>query len=144
MYKLAIFDMDGTLTPQRPSSTAPFCRELLPGVREKLEELRAARVHLAVVTNQGGARRGRVPRLTVGAVLAQLRWLKQELGIEEVRFATKPPRKKPAPAMLLELMDTFGISPDETLFVGDAETDREAAKRAGCRFAWAEDFFKDK
>jgi len=38
---------------------------------------------------------------------------------------------KPAPAMLLELMDELGARPDQTLMVGDTRWDLEMAKNAG-------------
>jgi hydroxymethylpyrimidine pyrophosphatase-like HAD family hydrolase len=48
MTKLFIFDLDGTLTPQRPSSTTPFRHTLLPRVRETCIALRARGHTLAV------------------------------------------------------------------------------------------------
>jgi phosphoglycolate phosphatase-like HAD superfamily hydrolase len=38
-------------------------------------------------------------------------------------------------------MRDCGAAPGETLFVGDTEIDREAARRAGVSFVWAWDFF---
>jgi phosphoglycolate phosphatase-like HAD superfamily hydrolase len=43
--------------------------------------------------------------------------------------------------MLLSIMGYYGVEPAETLFVGDAEVDREAAARAGTSFMWASDLF---
>ncbi|MBL8471542.1 MAG: HAD-IA family hydrolase [Rhodocyclaceae bacterium] len=40
---------------------------------------------------------------------------------------------KPHPAMLLELMDTFGVAPERTLMVGDTSFDLEMAANAGTR-----------
>lgn len=34
-----------------------------------------------------------------------------------------------------------GVPPYETLFVGDQETDRQAAEAAGVEFIWAKGFF---
>jgi histidinol phosphatase-like enzyme len=42
--------------------------------------------------------------------------------------------RKPAPGLLSEAMGFHGVGPAETLFVGDAEVDREAARRAGVAF----------
>jgi histidinol phosphatase-like enzyme len=42
--------------------------------------------------------------------------------------------RKPAPGPLLEAMAFYGVGAGETLFVGDAETDREAARLAGIAF----------
>ena len=139
--KLVIFDMDGTLTPQRPFSTSPFGRCLLPNVASRLSNLAQRGVFLAVATNQGGAGRQRQGRISVGAVLAHLRWLRRELGLHAVRFATTPVRKKPSPAMLVELMDQFQVLATETVFVGDSETDLAAATAVSIPFIDAEEFF---
>jgi phosphoglycolate phosphatase len=40
-------------------------------------------------------------------------------------------RSKPDPAMLLELMQALGATPESTLMVGDTEWDLEMARRAG-------------
>ena len=50
--------------------------------------------------------------------------------------------RKPEPGMLWWLMGHHGRLPDEVLFVGDMESDRQAADRAGCRFASAGEFFR--
>ena len=49
--------------------------------------------------------------------------------------------RKPLPGMLIQAMQDAGSAPDETLFVGDREDDRSAARAAGCTFEWARDFF---
>lgn len=139
--RLVIFDVDGTLTPRRPKSTAAFDRTLLPGVVDKLSALKQQGVILALATNQGGAERERAIRLSTGAVLAHLRWLQQRLNIDAFRFATTDQRKKPRPTMLNELMHQFGVGPTETLFVGDEDNDRLAANAAGIQFVYAYDFF---
>ena len=43
--------------------------------------------------------------------------------------------------MIRRLMRRFRARADETLYVGDMDTDREAARDAGCRFLWAHEFF---
>lgn len=40
---------------------------------------------------------------------------------------------KPAPDVLLRSIEALGASPEDCLFVGDAETDMEAGRRAGVR-----------
>jgi D-glycero-D-manno-heptose 1,7-bisphosphate phosphatase len=138
--KLVIFDLDGTLTPQRPSSTASFKQRLLPGVAKKCKSLRDGGAILAIATNQGGLRKG-LPQPEVDRVLS---WVGGKLRIPAPlrKFEGWPgPRKKPNPGMLLELMRQTGCSAAETLFVGDSDSDRQAAANAACSFAWASKFF---
>ena len=143
MTCLVIFDADGTLTPLRGGSTGAFERRLLPGVAEKCARLRANGVTLAIISNQGGADPDRADRRSIGAVLAQLRWTAAAVGADTFRFAVKHgARYKPSPAMLLEVMREVGASPEDVLYVGDWESDEEAARAAGVEFAWADEFFK--
>lgn len=45
----------------------------------------------------------------------------------------KAPRPKPAPDTVLAALDELGISPEETLVVGDTIFDLQMGKNAGCR-----------
>lgn len=49
--------------------------------------------------------------------------------------------RKPRPGMLLFAMHHFGVTPEETLMIGDSNEDSMAAVNAGCKFAWAIDVF---
>jgi phosphomannomutase len=46
---------------------------------------------------------------------------------------------KPDPEPLLYALDSVGVAPDQALFVGDSDSDRVAAERAGMAFQWASD-----
>jgi len=46
---------------------------------------------------------------------------------------------KPDPEPLLYALDTLGVPPERALFVGDSDSDRVAAERAGMGFEWAGD-----
>ncbi|WP_262177698.1 HAD family hydrolase [Haloarcula laminariae] len=48
--------------------------------------------------------------------------------------------EKPDPEGLLTVADALGTPAESTVFVGDSERDREAARRAGMAFAWAQEF----
>lgn len=49
--------------------------------------------------------------------------------------------RKPHPYLLYKSMKTARAAPSETLYVGDMDSDREAAQRAGVDFLWAWEFF---
>ncbi|HIQ14978.1 MAG TPA: HAD family hydrolase, partial [Leucothrix sp.] len=42
--------------------------------------------------------------------------------------------RKPKPSMLLEIADSFAVSPEAVTFVGDTATDMQAAKAANMKF----------
>lgn len=46
---------------------------------------------------------------------------------------------KPDPEPLLYALAQLGVAPGDALFVGDSETDRVAADRAGVAFEWVEE-----
>lgn len=131
--KLIIFDADGTLTPLRGSSLGPFKPVLMPNVAAKCAALLADGATLAVASNQSSRR----PR---AEIVAQLRWTKRAIGAATIRWS-QGKRCKPAPAMLNEIMRQFGAAPTDTIFIGDWDTDRQAAEAADVAFTFAKDFF---
>lgn len=94
------------------------------GVIETLKHLRAQLIRTAVASNK--------PHTVAVQVVAQL-------GLAEyfdyVRGETAEIKRKPAPDVLLRIMDDAGVSPQYTLMVGDTEIDIEAARAAGVRVA---------
>lgn len=94
---------------------------IYPGVREGLEQLRAAGFPLACVTNKSAAftlplleRMGLAPffaQTIAGDTLA---------------------RKKPDPQQLLHACVQFGVAPAQMLMIGDSVNDVQAARAAGC------------
>jgi len=154
---LYIFDKDGTLIAslgKRPANT-PAEQRPLPNVIEKLAELRAAGHRLALASNQGGVAWGFLTLEKVEALM--LDCAAKVGGLDAYRFspydskaAARRPNspyarenelRKPRPGMLLEIMAELGAAPQETVMVGDQESDREAAEAAGVQFEWAADFF---
>ena len=165
-YTLAIFDIDGTLTEIRPELREQHPRLVTPnhfgeqqaieGVPEKLAELRQQGVRIALATNRGGVAFG-YTTLEMAQQLAQE--AAEMCGIPDVpvyvcpyharargknavpEFTREHDCRKPNPGMLLQAMSEAGIAPEDTIFVGDRESDQGAAENAGVRFYWAEEFF---
>ena len=154
---LYIFDKDGTLIAslgKRPANS-PAEQHPLPGVVEKLAELRAAGHRLALASNQGGVAWGFLTLEKAGALMVDC--AEKVGGLDAWRFspydskaAARRPNspyacehesRKPRPGMLLEIMAELGASASDTVMVGDQESDQQAAQAAGVSFAWAADFF---
>lgn len=93
--------------------------EVLAGVSESLERLRALGLALAVVGNWD---------LTLHRRL-------QELGLGGYFAAVVHAAAKPAPDGLLEALSELGVEPTRTLHVGDDDVDEQAARAAGMHFA---------
>ena len=157
MHHLIIFDADGTL--RRCTVPGQVCPnddgqwELLPGVKEKLSDIiwgdpGKGRVAFGIASNQAGIFRGYLTPDTAYRLLADT--AQAALGFRPVEGAIRfcPHGKsegcrcrKPGSLMLEELMAFWEVNPEDTLFVGDMESDRQAAANAGCDFSWAREFF---
>jgi HAD superfamily hydrolase (TIGR01509 family) len=93
--------------------------QVLPGVTESLERLRALGLALAVVANWDLTLHRRLEELALGGDFAAV-----------VHAAAKP-----APDGLLEAMTQLRVEPGRTLHIGDDEVDELAARAAGTHFA---------
>jgi HAD superfamily hydrolase (TIGR01509 family) len=91
------------------------------GIPQVLDRL-SKRMVLALATNRGRS---------VCAILDHFHmrnYFKAVVTSEDVQ------RPKPSPDMLLLAVDKLGLKPEQVLFVGDSELDRQAARQAGLRF----------
>lgn len=92
------------------------------GVREGLEKLRGMGLALACVTNK--AERFTLPLLA----------MKQLAGyFDAVVSGDSLPQRKPHPAQIFHLCNRLGVTPPQTLLIGDSINDVQAARAAGCR-----------
>jgi D-glycero-D-manno-heptose 1,7-bisphosphate phosphatase len=155
-YRLFIFDADDTLrrtvVPGRPCPWRAEDWELLPGVQQLLSRPpwnQPGGPLIGIASNQDHVGYGHLSLDTARDLLRDL--ARQATGIElpDAALQLCPHRlevvcrcRKPEPGMLAALMDHYRVEAGETLFVGNHETDREAARRAGTAFAWAADFFE--
>lgn len=155
--KLYIFDKDKTLVGPldgRPANTLDE-QQPLPGVIERIDQLRASGALLAIASNQGGVAWGFMSEAQARALVKDAAdkiggvdfWrcccYDERAAIKNPgsSFAHKSYRRKPSPGMLREIMRASGASTDETIMVGDSESDQQAARSAGIAFEWATIFF---
>ena len=137
--RLYIFDADGTLRRTRiagqPCPHAPDEWELLPGVRPRLAAL-PIEVGFGIASNQDHVGYGLLSYQLAHRLLCDL--LLAATG--------RPPLegcacRKPAPELLLRILAAHHLPPEAALYIGDADCDAEAARRARIPFRWAEQFF---
>ena len=93
----------------------------MPDLERALQQL-AAHYRLAMATNRGGTAQGVVRHFALD------RWLALAVGAHDV------PRAKPHPDMLLRCLEHFHLPPTAAVYVGDSDTDHQAALAAGIRF----------
>lgn len=131
-----LLDRDGTLIADVPYNGDPSLVRALPRARDALERLRAARIKLAVVTNQSGVARGLLSPAQVAAVNARVAAL---LGpFDGFYVCPHAPDegcdcRKPAPGLVLKAAGDLGIEPSRCALIGDIGSDVAAAQAAGAR-----------
>lgn len=101
----------------------PFYELMEPaaGLHALLDELKATH-RLGMATNRSTTVAGVMTRFGLG------RWVDAATGLLDVA------RPKPAPDVILACLERLAVSPAASLYVGDAETDLEAARAAGVHF----------
>lgn len=113
---------------------------LLPEFVEALRIVRAQGYQAVVVTNQRAIARGLVSVAVVEAMHRNLRdLLKKSYSLDLLDVVYCPHDvgvcecRKPAPGMLQAMAAKYGLDLAASWMVGDAETDIEAGRCAGCR-----------
>lgn len=160
---LYIFDKDGTLVggvdkgngKSRPANT-PSEQALLPGVAEKISQLRAEGHQIAIASNQGGVAWGFMTEAQaqsliddcIGKIGGVDAWAWCPCDPKAAgkpnsvsKFACESNDRKPNPGMIHYCLTHVGVELADTVFVGDMESDKQAAENAGVAFVWAKDFF---
>ena len=98
--------------------------ELIPGIREDLlDKLRKIKgLKMGIVTSS--------PPITTDLTL-------DALGLTDlfdlVVSEDNSLAPKPDPAYLLKAMEILGVTPEQTIYIGDLPSDLQAAKAAGCQ-----------
>jgi D-glycero-D-manno-heptose 1,7-bisphosphate phosphatase len=154
MVRILFLDRDGTLNRSLNgrSPNNPARVELLPNVDATLAVYADEGWRLVIVTNQGGVAFGYLSEDEAWAVhQAVLDRLSVPVDASYLcphhpRGNVSPynidcPRRKPNPGAILEALARFGARSQDCLFVGDRESDRQAAAAARVPFQWAHDFF---
>jgi histidinol-phosphate phosphatase family protein len=110
--------------------------DFITGVRP----IAAAGFPIVIVTNQSCVGRGLIGREDMHRLMLQVADYLERLGVPIAGYVCCPhaPReqcrcRKPRPGLLLEAQRLLGISLEQSVFVGDRQTDYEAGLRAGVR-----------
>ena len=136
-------DRDGVINIDKGYVSKIEDFEFIEGVFEFLREAMRQNLLLIIVTNQSGIGRGYY-RLEDFKRLTEymLQRLKEEgIAIAKVYFCPHSPEercacRKPSSGMLLEAAETFDIDLENSIMIGDKESDMEAAKEAGIQKRW--------
>jgi D-glycero-D-manno-heptose 1,7-bisphosphate phosphatase len=152
MPRLIIFDADGTLrrtlVAGQPCPHAADEWELLEGARDFVSAL-PHDVRLGVASNQDHVGYGHLSYAEAHGLLSAALELASGRKPDPAAIQLCPHRldvacscRKPAPGMLLTIIDHYRLTPSDALFVGNEPVDQLAAERAGVAFAWADDLWR--
>ena len=138
----AVFvDRDGVINRERADYVRSW-REFvfLPGALEAMTRLAFLGAPVLVLTNQSAIGRGYVSAVTVDDIHARMRAAIAETGgrVDRVYLCPHHPDegctcRKPAPGLLFQAAQDYGLDLDRCVFIGDSVTDAMAADAAGAQ-----------
>lgn len=139
--KSVFLDRDGvinrvTLKDGRPHPPLNLSElEILPGVAQAIERLKASGFKVIVVTNQPDVARGTIEKKVVEEINC---YLSEKLKIDEFKVCYHDDSdgcdcRKPNPGALLDASNKYSIDLESSYMVGDRWKDVLAGQRAGCK-----------
>ena len=139
--KLAILDRDGTLNPMGDEYiTSADEWTAVPGALEAIARLNHAGWHVVVATNQPGLGRGLFDVVALNAIHAKLHRQVAAVGgrIDAVFFCPHAAGedcscRKPAPGLLEQICDRYGVERNEVRVVGSCEAHLQAGAALGAQ-----------
>lgn len=155
-WDLVIFDADDTLryttVPGQPCPRGPGEWGLLPGVAEtlgKIPWLSHGGPRLGLASNQDQVGYGHLSEHTARRLLEDLALAATgtvppapAIQLCPHRLEVRCECRKPAPGMLERILAYYRVDPGRTLFVGNCDTDRAAARGARVRYRDATRVFR--
>ncbi|AEG50350.1 hydrolase, HAD-superfamily, subfamily IIIA [Sphingobium chlorophenolicum L-1] len=142
----AIFlDRDGVINADHGYVGSVEHFDWIEGAKEAIKSANEAGYLVFVVTNQAGIARGYYTVEDYQAVMTHMKCGLAEIGAwiddsrfcpfhidgVESRYRADSPWRKPAPGMILDLMDHWPIAKTKSFLIGDKQSDLDAAASAG-------------
>ena len=139
----AVFlDRDGVINRNRDDYVKDVDEmEILPGVPKAINLLNTVNFKVVIISNQSAVSRGLI---TIEKLLEIHEFLKKELlqnnaKIDGIYFCPHRPDdscecRKPKPTLILKAAKDLGINLSESYMIGDRESDKIAAEKAGVKF----------
>lgn len=137
--KLVILDRDGVINHDSDEYIkSPDEWIAVPGSIEAIARLNHAGYTVTVATNQSGIARGYFDISTLNAMHEKMHLLVNQAGgqVDGIFFCPHSPAdncncRKPSPGLLLQIARRFSTSLENVPFIGDSNSDIEAARLAG-------------
>jgi len=111
----------------------------MPGIRDALRQLASLGPPLIVISNQAAVGKGLLDAAHLEEITLKMQQALLEDGTTLAaayycphRIEDHCPCRKPKPALLLSAAADFNIDLSRSIFIGDSDTDVQAARTAGC------------
>ena len=129
-FDCVLFDLGNTLIAQENPGTPyeALAVKVLPGVQELLDQLHN-KVKLGIVSN--------TKTITATDIQAKLSTVGLDKYFQIIIATAEFGIHKPDPAAITAAIDQLQCAADRTLYIGDIETDKQAAISAGAHFTYA-------
>jgi nicotinate-nucleotide--dimethylbenzimidazole phosphoribosyltransferase len=129
-FDCVLFDLGNTLIAQENPGTPyeDLKVQVLPGVQELLQKLNG-KVKLGIVSN--------TKTITAADIQAKLATVGLDKYFQTIIATAEFGTHKPDPAPIVAAIEQLQCTAARTLYVGDIETDKQAAIAAGAHFAYA-------
>lgn len=138
----AIFiDRDGVINQRRPDDYVLDWSQFIftPGIRESLKQIASLGLPMIVISNQAAVGKGLLDRAGLEEITAQMHRSLAADGtfLAAAYYCTHKPDencvcRKPRAELLHRAAEDFNIDLKRSIFIGDSETDVQAARAAGC------------
>jgi len=128
-FDCVLFDLGNTLIAQENPGT-PYQDlkvQVLPGVQELLDELQG-NVKLGIVSN--------TKTITAADIQIKLATVGLDKYFQSIIATAEFGTHKPDPAPIMAAIEALGVKADRALYIGDVETDKQAALAAGAHFVY--------
>jgi D-glycero-D-manno-heptose 1,7-bisphosphate phosphatase len=139
----AIFiDRDGVINCRRPDDYVLDFSQFVfvPGIRAALKQLAVLRLPMIVVSNQAAVGKGLLDSAGLEGITVQMQQALLEDGTTLAAAYYCPHRsdencvcRKPKPELLFRASSDFNIELNRSVFIGDSQSDVQAARAAGCQ-----------
>lgn len=141
MNKAIFLDRDGVINFDQGYVTCLKDFQILPDVFEVLRQFQEQDFMLIIISNQGGISRKLYSQANVeeihGYLVKELK--KHNINISEIYYCIHHPLsdsgkcicRKPDSLMLEKAIARFNVNRSKSYFIGDKETDMQAAEKAG-------------
>lgn len=138
----AIFiDRDGVINCRRPGDYVLDWSQFVfvPGIREALRQLASLKLPMIIISNQAAVGKGLLDAGGLKEITARMNeaLLADGTSLAAAYYCTHRiedhcPCRKPKPALLFSAAADFNIALSRSIFIGDSDTDIQAARSAGC------------